>query len=58
MHILVIDDDDRLRQLLKQFLKKNNFNVSVSSNAIKAKEILNEFSFYIIVLYVMMPCKS
>ena len=58
MHILVIDDDDRLRQLLKQFLKKNNFNVSVSSNAIKAKKILNEFSFDLIVLDVMMPGKS
>ena len=58
MHILVIDDDDRLRQLLKQFLKKNNFNVSVSSNAIKAKKILNGFSFDLIVLDVMMPGKS
>ena len=58
MHILVIDDDDRLRQLLKQFLKKNNFNVSVSSNAIKAKKILNGFSFDLIVLDVMMPEKS
>ena len=58
MHILVIDDDDRLRQLLKQFLKKNNFNVSVSSNAIKAKKILNEFYFDLIVLDVMMPGKS
>ena len=58
MHILVIDDDDRLRQLLKQFLKKNNFNVSVSSNAIKAKKILSEFSFDLIVLDVMMPGKS
>ena len=58
MHILVIDDDDRLRQLLKQFLKKNNFNVSVSSNAIKAKKILSEFSFDLIILDVMMPGKS
>ena len=58
MHILVIDDDDRLRQLLKQFLKKNNFNVSVSSNAIKAKKILSEFSFDLIVLDVMMPGQS
>ena len=58
MHILIIDDDDRLRQLLKQFLEKNNFNVSVSSNAIIAKKILNEFSFDLIVLDVMMPGKS
>ena len=58
MHILIIDDDDRLRQLLKLFLKKNNFKVSISSNAIKAKKILNEFVFDLIVLDVMMPGKS
>ena len=58
MHILIIDDDDRLRQLLKLFLKKNNFKVSISSNAIKAKKILNEFVFDLIVLDVMMPEKS
>ena len=58
MHIQIIDDDDRLRQLLKLFLKKNNFKVSISSNAIKAKKILNEFVFDLIVLDVMMPGKS
>ena len=58
MHILIIDDDDRLRQLLTLFLKKNNFKVSISSNAIKAKKILNEFVFDLIVLDVMMPGKS
>ena len=36
MHILVVDDDDRLRKLLKEFLTKNNFNVSTSQNAEKA----------------------
>ena len=58
MHILVIDDDDRLRQLLKDFLKKNNFEVSVSPNAIKAVKLLNEFIFDLIVLDVMMPEKT
>ena len=58
MHILVIDDDDRLRQLLKDFLKKNNFKVSVSPNAIKAFKLLNEFIFDLIVLDVMMPEKT
>ena len=58
MHILVIDDDDRLRQLLKDFLKKNNFKVSVSPNAIKAVKLLNEFIFDLIVLDVMMPEKT
>ena len=58
MHILVIDDDDRLRQLLKDFLKKNNFKVSVSPNANKAVKLLNEFIFDLIVLDVMMPEKT
>ena len=58
MHILVIDDDDRLRQLLKDFLKKNNFKVSVSPNAIIAVKLLNEFIFDLIVLDVMMPEKT
>ena len=58
MHILVIDDDDRLRQLLKDFLIKNNFKVSVSPNAIKAVKLLDEFIFDLIVLDVMMPEKT
>ena len=58
MHILVIDDDDRLRQLLKDFLKKNSFKVSVSPNANKAVKLLNEFIFDLIVLDVMMPEKT
>ena len=58
MHILVIDDDDRLRQLIKDFLKKNNFKVSVSQDAINAVKLLNEFIFDLIVLDVMMPEKT
>ena len=58
MHILVIDDDDRLRLLLKDFLKKNNFKVSVSPNAINAKKLLTEFIFDLIILDVMMPKKT
>ena len=58
MHILVIDDDDRLRLLFKDFLKKNNFKVSVSPNAINAKKLLTEFIFDLIILDVMMPKKT
>ena len=58
MHILVIDDDDRLRKLLKEFLTKNNFNVSTSPNAQKAKIVLQEFCFDLIILDVMMPGKT
>ena len=55
MHILVIDDDDRLRELLKAFLKKNKFKVSTSANAKNAKELIKEFAFDLIILDVMMP---
>jgi len=55
MHILVIDDDDRLRELLKAFLKKNKFKVSTSANAKNAKKLIKEFAFDLIILDVMMP---
>ncbi len=58
MHILVIDDDDRLRLLLKQYLSKNKFKVSTCSNIEKANILLQEFSFDIIILDVMMPGKT
>ena len=58
MHILVIDDDDRLRLLLKQYLSKNKFKVSTCPNIEKAKILLLEFSFDIIILDVMMPGKT
>ena len=58
MHILVIDDDDRLRLLLKQYLSKNKFKVSTCPNIEKANILLQEFSFDIIILDVMMPGKT
>ena len=58
MHILVIDDDDRLRVLLKQYLSKNKFKVSTCPNIEKANILLQEFSFDIIILDVMMPGKT
>ena len=58
MHILVIDDDDRLRILLKQYLSKNKFKVSMCPNIEKANILLQEFSFDIIILDVMMPGKT
>ena len=58
MHILVIDDDDRLRLLLKQYLSKNKFKVSTCPNIEKANILLQEFSFDIIILDVMLPGKT
>ena len=55
VHILVVDDDDRIRDLLKEFLNENNFIVSTATNAVSAKAKLKNFKFDLIVLDVMMP---
>ena len=39
LHILVVDDDDRIRALLKEYLNENNFIVSTAENSEKAKII-------------------
>ena len=54
-HILVVDDDDRIRNLLKEYLNDNNFIVSTAQNAEEAKIKLNHFNYDLIVLDVMMP---
>ena len=53
-HILVVDDDDRIRSLLKDYLKDNNFIVSTAENAEQAKNKLEYLKFDIIILDVMM----
>ena len=54
-HILIVDDDDRIRNLLKDYLTENNYIVSTAENAIQAKEKLEFMKFEIIILDVMMP---
>ncbi len=54
-HILVVDDDDRLRALLKQYLSDNGYFVSTAANTAEAEEILRVFTTDLIVLDVMMP---
>jgi len=54
-HILIVDDDNRIRNLLKEYLKENNYIVSTSENAENAKIKLTHFKFDLIVLDVMMP---
>ena len=54
-HILIVDDDDRIRNLLKEYLSENNYIVSTAENADQAKEKLNILNFDIIILDVMMP---
>ena len=54
-HILIVDDDDRIRNLLKDFLSENNYIVSSAEHAVEAKEKLQYLKFDIIILDVMMP---
>ena len=54
-HILIVDDDDRIRGLLKDYLSENNYIVSTAENAEQAKERITLIKFDIIILDVMMP---
>ena len=54
-HILIVDDDDRIRSLLKDYLEDNNYIVSTADNAEEAKNKLEYFKFDLIILDVMMP---
>lgn len=57
-HILVIDDDDRIRSLLMRYLEKKGCVVMVAENADAAHEILKNFIFDILIIDVMMPEKN
>jgi two-component system, OmpR family, phosphate regulon response regulator OmpR len=54
-HILVVDDDDRIRELVKEYLKEKKFIVSTANSAEEAKIKLRHFKFDLLVLDVMMP---
>jgi two-component system phosphate regulon response regulator OmpR len=57
-HILIVDDDDRIRELVKQYLNENNYLVTTAANAEDAKEKVLIIKFDIIVLDIMMPGQS
>jgi len=57
-HILVIDDDTRLRELLRQFLSENGYWVSTAADATDARERLKGLTFDLLVLDRMMPGES
>ena len=54
-HILVVDDDERIRNLLRKFLIQNGYWASTAINAQHAQALLSSFKFDLIVLDVMMP---
>ena len=54
-HILVVDDDRRIRNLLQSFLIENGFRISVAASAAEAREKMGIVAFDLVVLDVMMP---
>ena len=57
-HILVVDDDNRIRDLVKQYLSEKNYLVTTAISAEDAQEKVNIIKFDLIVLDIMMPGKS
>ena len=54
-HLLIVDDDERIRGLLQKFLMRGGFLVSVARDAAQARRILAGLEFDLIVMDVMMP---
>src|SRR5450432_3319996 len=54
-HLLVVDDDDRIRDLLKQYLARAGFRVTAAAGAAAARRLLETLDFDLLVLDVMMP---
>ena len=57
-HILVVDDDDRIRELVKQYLIENKYLVTTAKDAFDAKNKIEIIKFDLIILDIMMPKKS
>ena len=54
-HLLIVDDDERIRDLLKKFLMRNGFLVTAARDAAHARRVLSGLDFDMIVMDVMMP---
>ena len=57
-HILVVDDDDRIRDLLRQYLTEHGFVVTIASDAADARTRIGLLQFDLLVLDLMMPGES
>ena len=55
LHRLIVDDDQRIRELLQKYLMRNGFMVSIARDAAQAKRLLKGLAFDLIVLDIMMP---
>ena len=54
-HLLIVDDDQRIRKLLKKFLTNNGYRVSTAENSHMARKLLRQITFDILILDIMMP---
>ena len=57
-HLLIVDDDERIRTLLRRFLVRNGYYVTTAKNAAQARRLLAGLEFDLIVLDVMMPVED
>tara|TARA_B100001123_G_C15293404_1_gene1018260 strand:- start:1521 stop:2198 length:678 start_codon:yes stop_codon:yes gene_type:complete len=57
-HVLVVDDDDRIRELVKQYLEENDFLVTTAKDSMDARRKIEIVKFDILVLDIMMPGES
>ena len=57
-HILVVDDDDRIRELVKEYLEENHFLVTTAKDALDAQKKIEIVKFDILILDIMMPGES
>tara|TARA_Y100001933_G_C18964725_1_gene549768 strand:+ start:966 stop:1682 length:717 start_codon:yes stop_codon:yes gene_type:complete len=57
-HLLIVDDDERIRTLIKKYLEKNNYMISTAKNAEHSKKLMKIFKFDLLVIDVMMPGES
>ena len=57
-HILVVDDDDRIKELVKQYLSENGYLITTAKDAFEAKYKIETIKFDLMVLDIMMPKKS
>ena len=57
-HLLIVDDDDKLRRLLDQYLTRSGFIITEAENPVQASEMLKLFRFDAIVMDVMMPIQN
>ena len=54
-HILIVDDDKRILELVKNYLNNNNFRVSTANNSLEARKKLESIDYDLIILDIMMP---